>query len=115
MIKLYGRSAGKVTNFKAGLLLSKEFSRLEIVARKLQEDRQANLNHAYYYCYIAPLLADLFQQYNSDKRNIAVLISCIELLQDKAGRNPAAELLLKDFTAIADKLGLRYEEVLLFN
>lgn len=111
-----GRAKRKIVDFIVGWKLSNKFSSLTESADKLlwMSAHSKSASNAYFYGYAAPLLADLFLIYNSNKSNVVVLIDCIESLQNKAAVNPVAAELLKQFYEIADSVKLDYEEVAVF-
>lgn len=108
---VFSDSCGLWLNFKVSIYLEKKFSILEIGMQKVLEDRAFNLNNHMYYCYVAPVIAQLFYYYNSDIKAITVLSKCVDYLQSESSRNPVAKQLLDDFIEIADTAGVEYRTV----
>lgn len=99
------------TNFRISIALEKQFTSYEKAMLKVTQDREDGAVSPMYYGYIAPVLAQLFQYYNSDISAFEVLCQSIEYLQTLHSANPMGEILLKDFLEIADKVGLQVRTV----
>ncbi len=108
---MFPDSCGMWLNFKVSVQLNRKFSVLEVGMQKVLEDRSHNLNNHMYYCYVAPVIAQLFYYYNSDIKAIAVLSKCVDYLQAESARNPVAKQLLDDFLQIANTAGVEYRTV----
>lgn len=106
------RSCGKWLNFKVSIALEKLFTVYELgMERVLADDASDKSNHQYY-CYVAPVMSELFQIYNKDIPAYQVLLECVDCLQEKQYRNPVAERLLQDFLAIAKVVGIDVRTVI---
>ncbi|MFW8618710.1 hypothetical protein ACOJB1_12775 [Enterococcus innesii] len=99
------------TNFRISIALEKQFTSYEKAMLKVVQDREEDAAHPMYYGYIAPVLLQLFQYYNSDISAFEVLCQSIEYLQTLQAANPMGEILLKDFIEIANKVGVQVRTV----
>lgn len=106
------KGCSKWQNFKLGIALSKQFSVYEHGMERVLQDKASNQNNQQYYCYVAPVMADLFYLYNTKLSNFELLSSCVSYLQEKQYRNPVAERLLQDFLAIAKGVGIDVRTVI---
>lgn len=105
------RSCSKWLNLKVSIALEKLFTVYELgMERVLADNASDKSNHQYYY-YVAPVMAELFQIYNKDIPAYQVLLECVDCLQEKQYRNPAAAILLQDFLNVADGTGIDVETV----
>lgn len=105
------RSSSKWVNFKVSFALEKLFTDYEVGMEKVLADIASDNSNHQYYCYVAPLMAELFQIYNKNIPAYQVLLQCVDCLQDKQFRNPAAALLLQNFLSIANEAGIDVETV----
>lgn len=106
------RSYTKWKNFKVSFLLERKFTHYEHAMEAVLADNAENKNNAMYFCYVAPIMADLFKIYNTRITACEGLQAIISYLQDKAVRNPVAEECLQDFLDIAKKAGIEVRTVL---
>lgn len=96
----------KWQNIKLSFLLERNFTHYERAMAAVLADQTADRSRTLYFCYVAPVMATLFNLYNGDIPAHAVLQGSIDYLQDNANRNPVAAELLLEFVEVAKKAGI---------
>ena len=102
----------KWQNLKVSWELERLFTHYERGMEAALADMEVDRTNAMYFCYVAPVMADLFNLYNKKITAFEVLVSAIIYLQETASRNPVGEQLLNDMLLIAEKTGIEVRTVI---